>query len=132
MVQREVRDRLVARPSTKEYGALTVFIQAAFAVDTVCRLKPGSFFPPPQVESSVVRLTPWPEPLAEETPTFQEIVRAAFQMRRKTLRNALRSMGDPDRVARAADDAGIDLGRRGETLSVGDFARLAASWDELG
>jgi len=132
MVQREVRDRLVARPSTKEYGALSVFIQAAFAVDTVCRLKPGSFFPSPQVESSVVRLTPWPEPRAQETQTFQEMVRAAFQMRRKTLRNALRSMGDPDRVARAADDAGIDLGRRGETLSVEDFARLAAAWDGLG
>jgi 16S rRNA (adenine1518-N6/adenine1519-N6)-dimethyltransferase len=52
-------------------------------------------------------------------------------MRRKTLRNALRPMGDPDRSARAADDARIDLGRRGETLSVEEFGRLAACWDAL-
>ena len=131
MVQREVRDRLVAAPSTKEYGALTVFTQAGFEVDTVCRLKPGSFFPPPQVDSAVVRLTPLDPPRAEETPTFQATVRASFQMRRKTLRNALRPMGDPDRSARAADDARIDLGRRGETLSVEEFGRLAACWDAL-
>ena len=131
MVQREVRDRLVAEPGTKDYGALSVFTQAGFEVDTLCRLKPGSFFPPPKVESAVVRLTPLLAPRAEETPTFQEAVRAAFQMRRKTLRNALRPMGDPERCARAADEAGIDLGRRGETLSVEEFARFAGAWDAL-
>lgn len=131
MVQREVRDRLAADPGTKDYGALTVFTKAGFELDTVCRLKPGSFFPPPQVESAVVRLMPLDPPRAVETPTFRAMVRAAFQMRRKTLRNALRPMGDPDRCARAADEAGIDLGRRGETLSVEEFARLAASWDAL-
>lgn len=131
MVQREVRDRLVAEPGTKEYGALTVFTQAGFAVDTVCRLKPGSFFPPPKVESAVVRLIPRGVVRAEETPTFQAIVRAAFQMRRKTLRNALRPLGDLERAARAADHAGIDLGRRGETLSIEEFGGLAAAWDAL-
>ena len=132
MVQREVRDRLVAAPGNKDYGALTVFTQAAFEVDTVCRLRPGSFFPPPKVESAVVRLTPRETPRAEETPTFRAVVRAAFQTRRKTLRNALRVMGDPARAAQAGVDAGIDLGRRGETLSVEEFGRLAACWDALG
>jgi len=130
MVQREVRDRLVAEPSTKQYGALTVFTRAGFEVETVCRLRPGSFYPAPKVESSVVRLLPRREPLAEETESLQAVVRAAFQMRRKTLRNALRALGDGDRADRALSAAGIDPGRRGETLSIEEFARLAASWDD--
>ena len=131
MVQREVRDRLIAEPSTKEYGALTVFTQAAFEIDTVCRLRPGSFHPPPKVESAVVRLLPRAVPRSEETPTFRAIVHAAFQMRRKTLRNALRPLGDSARMAEAAEEAGIDLGRRGETLSVEEVGRLASCWDAL-
>lgn len=131
MVQREVRDRLIAEPGTKEFGALTVFVQAGFEVDTVCRLRPGSFYPPPQVDSAVVRLRPRSAPLARETATFRALVRAAFQMRRKTLRNALRTLGDVERCRRAAHDAGIDLGRRGETLSVQEFGTLASCWDAL-
>lgn len=129
MVQREVRDRLVAKPGTRDYGALTVFTHAGFEVDTVCRLRPGSFHPPPKVESAVVRLVPSDARLAEETSSFRSIVRAAFQMRRKTLRNALRSLGDDARVVAAAAEASIDLSRRGETLSVTEFADLAAAWD---
>ena len=131
MVQREVRDRLVAAPGTKDYGALSVFTQAGFEIETVCRLKPGSFHPAPKVDSAVVRLTPLPTPRARETPTFQATVRAAFQMRRKTLRNALRTLGDPARRDEAAALASIDLGRRGETLSVEEFAELAEHWDAL-
>jgi 16S rRNA (adenine1518-N6/adenine1519-N6)-dimethyltransferase len=131
MVQREVRDRLVAVPGTKDYGALSVFVQAGFAVETVCRLRPGSFYPPPKVESAVVRLVPLEEPLAQETASFRAIVRAAFQTRRKTLRNACKSIGDSARLGQAAADAGIDLSRRGETLSVGEFARFADAWDAL-
>jgi len=128
MVQREVRDRLVARPSTKEYGALTVFVGAAFEVETVCRLRPGSFYPAPRVESAVIRLVPREAPLAEETEAFQTVVRAAFRMRRKTLRNALRALGDADRASAALREAGIDPGRRGETLSIEEFARLGQRW----
>jgi 16S rRNA (adenine1518-N6/adenine1519-N6)-dimethyltransferase len=129
MVQREVRDRLVAEPATKEYGALTVFTRAGFEVETVCRLRPGSFYPAPQVESAVVRLLPCEAPLTEETESFQAVVRAAFQMRRKTLRNALRALGDAGRADRALSQAGIEPGRRGETLSIEEFARLAKCWD---
>jgi len=129
MVQREVRDRLVAEPATKQYGALTVFTRAGFEVATVCRLRPGSFYPAPKVESAVVRLLPRTVPLAEETESFQAVVRAAFQMRRKTLRNALRGLGDADRADRALSAAGIDPGRRGETLSIEEFAHLAECWE---
>ena len=129
MVQKEVRDRLIAPPATKEYGALTVFTRAAFEVETVCRLRPGSFYPPPKVDSAVVRFTPWAEPLAEESESFRQVVRAAFQMRRKTLHNALRALGDAGRSSRALSEADIDPGRRGETLSVEEFARLTQCWD---
>ena len=129
MVQKEVRDRLIAAPATKEYGALTVFTRSAFEVQTVCRLRPGSFYPAPKVDSAVVRFVPREDPLAEETESFRTVVRAAFQMRRKTLHNALRALGDAARAARALSEAGIDPGRRGETLSVEEFARLAERWD---
>lgn len=132
MVQREVRDRLVAGPSTKQYGALTVFTQAGFEIETVCRLRPGSFYPAPKVDSAVVRLLPRPTALAEETEAFRAVVRAAFQMRRKTLRNALRGLGDAERADGALRDAGIDPGRRGETLSIEEFAMLADCWGDAG
>ena len=132
MVQREVRDRLAAEPGSKAYGALTVFTRAGFEVQTLFRLRPGSFYPPPQVDSSVVRLLPLPTPIAEETASFQAIVRAAFHTRRKTLRNALRTLGDDARVARALEAADIDPGRRGETLCVEEFACLAERWDAAG
>jgi len=129
MVQREVRDRLVAEPATKQYGALTVFTRAGFEIETLCRLRPGSFYPAPKVDSAVVRLLPRETPLAEETESFQAVVRAAFQMRRKTLRNAVRALGDADRADQALSEAGIDPGRRGETLSIEEFAKLAECWD---
>lgn len=129
MVQREVRDRLVAEPATKQYGALTVFTRAGFEIETLCRLRPGSFYPAPKVDSAVVRLLPRDTPLAEQTESFQAVVRAAFQMRRKTLRNAVRALGDADRADHALSEAGIDPGRRGETLSIEEFAKLAECWD---
>lgn len=132
MVQREVRDRLVAEPASKEYGALTVFTRAAFEIETVCRLRPGSFYPAPKVESAVVRLMPRATPLAQETESFRALVRAAFQQRRKTLRNALRAIGDADRAEQALLRAGIEPGRRGETLSIQEFSTLAARWDACG
>ncbi|MGB5809825.1 MAG: 16S rRNA (adenine(1518)-N(6)/adenine(1519)-N(6))-dimethyltransferase RsmA [Polyangiales bacterium] len=128
MVQREVRDRLTASPATKDYGALTVFTQAGFEVDTLCRLRPGSFYPPPKVESAVICLTPRQTPLADETEDFQAVVRAAFHTRRKTLRNALRQLGSPAHADATLEASEIDPQRRGESLSIAEFARLAAAW----
>jgi 16S rRNA (adenine1518-N6/adenine1519-N6)-dimethyltransferase len=130
MIQREVRDRLVAPPSTKAYGALSVFVGASFRVESVLRVKPGAFHPPPKVSSSVVRLVPYDAPLAEETPAFQQIVRGAFAARRKTLRNALLQLpqAHAERVDRVLTAAGIDGRRRGETLSIQQFDALARAW----
>jgi 16S rRNA (adenine1518-N6/adenine1519-N6)-dimethyltransferase len=124
MVQAEVADRLVAAPGTENYGALTVFVSAAFDVARALRVGRGAFHPRPQVDSTVVVLTPLRPPRAVETDRFREAVRAAFTQRRKTLRNAWSKLSDVE--ARAAR-AGIDLGRRGETLSVEEFARFAES-----
>lgn len=129
MVQKEVRDRLIAAPSTKEYGALTVFTRAGFEVETLFRLRPGAFYPAPRVESAVVRLLPRPVAVVDETVGFREVVQAAFQQRRKTLRNVLRGVKDKGRAERALQKAGIDPARRGETLSIEEFGALAAAWE---
>lgn len=125
MVQREVRDRLIAEPGTKEYGGLTVFLQAAFEIDTVVRVPAGAFHPAPKVDSAVVKLVPRATPRAEETPAFREIVHAAFGTRRKTLRNALKRIG----AQSALEASGIDGARRGETLSVEELAAIAREWE---
>jgi 16S rRNA (adenine1518-N6/adenine1519-N6)-dimethyltransferase len=125
MVQREVRDRLQAAPGSAEYGALTVFTSAAFEIETLIKVSPNAFYPPPKVHSAVVKLAPRATPLAEETPAFQRVVRAAFQGRRKTLRNAVGAAYGNAIAERALAEAGIDPIRRGETLSVAEFAELA-------
>jgi len=130
MVQREVRDRLVAEPGTKAYGVLSVFVQAAFDVGTVVRVPAGAFHPKPRVDSAVVSLVPRPVPRAEESEPFRAVVHAAFGTRRKTLRNALRSMGELAQIEAALARAGIDGGRRGETLSIEELRALAEAWDQ--
>jgi len=126
MVQDEVADRLIASPSSKEYGALTVFTRAAFDVSRLMKVSRGSLHPPPDVTSSVVVLKPLRPARAEETDAFRALVKGAFAMRRKTLRNAWSSLG-PEAVARAAEAAGVSLDARGETLGVEQFAAMAAA-----
>jgi 16S rRNA (adenine1518-N6/adenine1519-N6)-dimethyltransferase len=127
MVQLEVADRLTARPSGAAYGALSVFMQAAFRVERAFVVRRGAFYPQPGVDSAVVVLTPHVPPIAVETPAFRAVVRAAFAQRRKTLRNAWRNLPGMNRntVSEAALMAGIDLDARGETLDVAAFARMA-------
>jgi 16S rRNA (adenine1518-N6/adenine1519-N6)-dimethyltransferase len=127
MVQLEVADRLLAAPGTSAYGALTVFVRAAFDVTRVMVVRAGAFHPRPEVDSCVVRLTPRRPRRAVEDEAFRAVVRAAFGTRRKTLRNAWRGvlgLSDED-VASAATAAGIEFGARGETLDVDAFARFA-------
>jgi len=127
MVQEEVADRLLASPSTKAYGALTVFTRAAFDVERRARVAAGSFFPAPRVASAVVVMTPVRPPRARETEVFRSLVKGAFGMRRKTLRNAWRSVTqDREELERAATEAGVSLDVRGETLDVEAFARIAS------
>jgi 16S rRNA (adenine1518-N6/adenine1519-N6)-dimethyltransferase len=125
MVQREVRDRLVAAPDSEHYGALTVFTSQVFAIETVLHLPRTAFHPPPKVTSSVVRLRPLATARGERSAQFDRVVRAAFQARRKTLRNALAQEFGAASSDAMLSAAGIDGKRRGETLSIEEFAAIA-------
>ncbi len=131
LVQREVAARLGAKPGTPDYSSLGVFSQYHAQVETVGIVSRRVFFPPPDVDSAIVRLTPHAAPPVSvpDEGLFFAVVRAAFGQRRKALLNAL--SGDPalgwdrDRAAAALAAAGLDPGRRGETLSLEEFAHLA-------
>ena len=125
MVQREVRDRLQAAPGSGEYGALTVFTRIAFEASTVLKLPPTVFHPPPRVHSAVVLLERRAVPLAEETAAFTRTVRAVFQNRRKSLRNALGSAWPEPAVDAALAACALDPKLRGENLAPEQFAALA-------
>jgi 16S rRNA (adenine1518-N6/adenine1519-N6)-dimethyltransferase len=130
MLQREVAERLAAPPGGKTYGSLSILTQLYCDVAVRIRVPPGAFKPPPKVESAVVHLRVLPAPrvpLADER-GFHAVVRAAFAQRRKMLANGLAgSLGVPvDHVRAAAGAAGIDPTRRAETLTIEEFAALAA------
>lgn len=129
MIQREVRDRLLADPGTKTYGALSVFTRAVFDVSSVCLVPAGSFFPVPRVDSAVIALTPRSAPIDAARKGFERTVRAAFEARRKTLRNALLRIHPAECVDAAFAALEMDGKRRGETLSVEEFDRLATALD---
>lgn len=130
LVQLEVATRLAAPAGSADYGALSVFTQAAYRVTRALVVRRGAFFPQPGVDSALVVLEPHERPLARETPRFRELVKAAFAQRRKQLKNAWSSVLAPADLERAARAASIDLARRGETLSVVEFARMAAEAGE--
>ena len=122
MLQKEVVDRMAAHPGGRDYGRLSVMLQARCEVTPLFTVGPGAFRPPPKVDSTVVRLVPLPRPAIVADPaTFARVVAAAFAQRRKTLRNGLKGL------LRAEDIAalGIDPGARAEQLDLGDFVRLA-------
>lgn len=127
MFQKEVADRITASPGTKDYGSLTLAVRYAMDAEILFKILPGAFSPPPKVDSAVVRLVPLPAPrvAVRNEPFLFSVIRAAFGQRRKTLRNALRSIAGMDSLSAAEKNAVIDLGRRGETLSLDEFARLA-------
>ncbi len=129
MVQREVAERMAASPGTKAYGTLSVWCQIHGRILDRVFVSPEAFFPRPKVRSTVLKIALYPEPLlSEETlPVLRGLVRAAFGQRRKTLSNALggwlkRGRGE---VEALLGHEGIDPKRRGETLSVDEFIRLA-------
>jgi 16S rRNA (adenine1518-N6/adenine1519-N6)-dimethyltransferase len=124
MFQQEVAERICAAPDTAEYGRLSVLAQWICDARIVMRIPPAAFTPPPKVWSAVVHLTPRP---AQPTPTefigMEKLTAAAFGQRRKMLRRSLRSIGGETLLAAA----GIDAQRRAETLTVAEFAHLAAT-----
>ena len=123
MLQKEVVDRMAAAPDTADYGRLSVMLQARFRVDKLFVVPPGAFRPPPKVDSAIVRLTPLPLDAVpyRDAGVFAEVVARALGQRRKTLHNTLKGLVD----AAVFEELGIDPVRRGETLSVAEFARLA-------
>ncbi|MFW9604840.1 MAG: 16S rRNA (adenine(1518)-N(6)/adenine(1519)-N(6))-dimethyltransferase RsmA [Trichlorobacter sp.] len=129
MLQKEVGERLAAPPDCSDYGVLTILFRQWFEVRREFLVKPGCFYPPPKVDSVVISLTPRPESLVvvEDQALFEQVVRGGFSMRRKTLWNCLRSTLSLSEhtLATACDQAGIDPKRRGETLTIEEYARLS-------
>ncbi|WP_183568134.1 16S rRNA (adenine(1518)-N(6)/adenine(1519)-N(6))-dimethyltransferase RsmA [Mucilaginibacter sp. SP1R1] len=120
MFQKEVAERCAAKPGSKEYGILSVFLQAYYKVEYLFTVKAGVFNPPPKVLSAVIRLTRnQAETLNCDEKLFWQIVKAGFNQRRKTLRNAISSLINKEKMT---DNTTLDL--RAERLSVEDFVRL--------
>ncbi|SDJ82294.1 16S rRNA (adenine(1518)-N(6)/adenine(1519)-N(6))-dimethyltransferase RsmA [Natronincola ferrireducens] len=130
MIQQEVAQRMEAKPSTKDYGALSVAVQYYCNPKILLKVPPSVFIPQPKVDSTVIRLDVLDKPKVhvEKEKLFFATVKDAFGKRRKTLLNALStgSLGfDKDLVRQALGAAGIDEKRRGETLTIEEFATLA-------
>ncbi|TLM67227.1 MAG: ribosomal RNA small subunit methyltransferase A [Deltaproteobacteria bacterium] len=135
MFQKEVGERLLAAPATRDYGILSVLVQNWYEVARVVKVPPGCFFPPPKVESVVLRFDPRPQPLAPvaDEAAFRRLVKAVFAQRRKTLRNGLLGAGyDAAAVDRALAAVGLPAAVRGETLSIRALAALAAALGAAG
>lgn len=129
MIQKEVANRIAAKPGSKSYGSLSVAVQYAMTVERAFTLGPGAFYPRPKIDSTVMRLTRRDRPAVEvaDERWFLQVVRGAFAYRRKTLANSLSlAIGTPRaQVAQAAQHLGLDTEIRGEQLALADFARLA-------
>jgi 16S rRNA (adenine1518-N6/adenine1519-N6)-dimethyltransferase len=134
MLQREVADRLVAKPGTREYGVLSVLLQHVADIQLILKLPAGAFRPPPKVLSALVRLRfHAPDPPVASPAMFADLVRSVFTRRRKTLSNALLAVekrGRESILERVSllEQAGLDGRRRPETLTVAEFARLADAY----
>jgi len=131
MVQREVADRMAAKPGGKDYGTLSIAVQYYTQPEIVCRVPESAFMPQPNVESTVIKLKVREQP-AVQVPNpelYFALVKASFAQRRKTLLNNLQNNLQPKRakedILAALERAGIDPTRRGETLSLEEYAQLA-------
>jgi 16S rRNA (adenine1518-N6/adenine1519-N6)-dimethyltransferase len=129
MLQKEVGDRLVAPPDCKDYGVTTVLLGLWFDIRREFLVHPGCFHPSPKVDSAVLRFVPLAAPRADvgDEVVFKRLVKASFGMRRKTLNNCLKSaeLVPAEELSRVLSDCEIDGKRRGETLSLDEFALLS-------
>lgn len=131
MLQADVADRLVARPSTGEYGVLTLVTSLSAEVTRVLELPPGAFRPQPKVRSTLVRLRfRAPSPPVPHAGLVDRLVRVAFTQRRKTLANTLKALAGADglEIGAVLTAAGLDGRRRPETLHLVEFSALADAW----
>lgn len=125
MLQKEVIDRMVARPCTAAYGRLSVMLQWRYAMDNVLLVPPGSFEPPPRVDSAVVRMVPRDKSATVNVPLLSELVQVAFSQRRKLLRHTLGQWLQARQFAGA-----FDVQRRAEEVPVDDYIALALTLGE--
>ncbi len=136
MIQREVARRICAKPGTKDYGAFTVLVNWYAQASPLFDVSPGCFIPQPKVTSSVIRLDCRRTPPAEvkSQALFMRVVRAAFAQRRKTLLNALGAgFGElsKGKIEKCLENCGIDPKLRGETLGIGEFAKIADAFYDV-
>jgi 16S rRNA (adenine1518-N6/adenine1519-N6)-dimethyltransferase len=125
LVQKEVADRIVATPGTEAYGSFSVLVAAQSRPRILGKVKPGSFRPPPKVDSAFVGLDLQPPSLPDvEMPAFISFVRQAFSQRRKTLRNSLSSRWGREKTEAMLAAAGIPERARAEELGLGDFLEI--------
>lgn len=127
MLQKEVVDRMVAQPGSKQYGRLSVMAAFHCRMERLFTVPPGAFRPPPKVDSAIIRMVPrtLDEATLERLPQLEEVVRRAFGQRRKTLRNALKGLLDEKQI----EAAGIDPTARAETISLEEFLNLVDQVD---
>lgn len=142
LVQQEVAQRLLAKPDTREYGSMTLFVQYHAKVEFICKVPPTVFLPQPEVTSSVIALEPiLPGAISVRNPErLNRLVRAAFGQRRKTLLNSLLrapasfqlgfGMDDRKEAEALLERAGIDGNRRGETLSLEEFGQIENAYED--
>ena len=134
MVQKEVALRMVAKPGTKDYGALSVAVQYYTKPDIVLDVPPKSFLPAPAVTSSVIRCVLRDKPPVDvvDEKLFFRVVKAGFAQRRKTFANTVKTTGlSKDRIEELLAKANIDGQRRGETFTLQEFADVANAWAAL-
>ena len=134
MVQKEVALRMVAKPGTKDYGALSVAVQYYTKPDIVLDVPPKSFLPAPAVTSSVIRCVLRDKPPVDvvDEKLFFRVVKAGFAQRRKTFANTMKTTGlSKDRIEELLTKANIDGQRRGETFTLQEFADVANAWVAL-
>ncbi|MBS5336573.1 MAG: 16S rRNA (adenine(1518)-N(6)/adenine(1519)-N(6))-dimethyltransferase RsmA [Veillonella sp.] len=134
MVQKEVALRMVAKPGTKDYGALSVAVQYYTEPDIVLDVPPKSFLPAPAVTSSVIRCVLRDKPPVDviDEKLFFRVVKAGFAQRRKTFSNTMKTTGlSKDRIEELLAKANIDGQRRGETFTLQEFADVANAWATL-
>ena len=122
MLQKEVIDRMVARPATSDYSRLSVMLQWRYAMENVLRVPPESFEPPPRVNSAVVRMLPLQTPPELDVKRLSEIVQVAFSQRRKLLRHTLGKWLQEKSFA-----GDFDVQRRAEEVPVAEYVALAQS-----
>jgi 16S rRNA (adenine1518-N6/adenine1519-N6)-dimethyltransferase len=122
MLQKEVIDRMVAKPATSDYGRLSVMLQWRYAMENVLFVPPESFDPPPRVDSAVVRMVPLATPPQLNVKTLETLVQVAFSQRRKILRNTLGKW-----LEEKGFSGEFDLQRRAEEVPVEEYVALVQS-----